>query len=177
MNKINAALAKANGDVEAAIQILIAEKQVDANEMANRVANSKIVYSYVHNNRIGAMIILACQTDFVAKNDSFLNLAKNICMHIVATPVAPIYIDEASVPEDTKAAMMKEFAEACTGKPPQVVEKIVAGKLKKFYAERCLYNQQFVRDDVVTIGQLINGASSTLGEKIEVKHFVKLVAQ
>lgn len=177
MNKVNEALKRANDDVEAAIKILVDEKQADANEMANRVANSKIVYSYVHGNRVGAMIILACQTDFVAKNDAFLNLAKNICMHIVSTPVAPIYTDETAVPEDTKAAHEAEFAKSCVGKPPQVVEKIVAGKMKKFYSERCLYNQPFVREDKVTIGQLIKDVSSTLGEKIEVNHFIKVVAQ
>lgn len=78
VNKINEALQRANGDVAAAIEILVKEKQADANEMANRVANAKIVHSYVHNNRIGAMIVLACQTDFVAKSEPFLALAKNI---------------------------------------------------------------------------------------------------
>ncbi len=177
INKVSDALTRANGDVDAAIKILVDEKQADANEMANRVANTKIVHSYVHGNRIGAMIVLACQTDFVAKNEAFLNLAKNICMHIVSTPVAPIYTDETSVPADTRQAFEAEFAKTCVGKPPQVVEKIVAGKMKKFYSERCLYNQPFVREDTVTIGQLIKDVSSTLGEKIEVSHFVKVVAQ
>lgn len=97
INRINAALTKTNGDVAEAIKILIAEKQVDANDMANRVAASAIVYSYVHNHRVGAMIVLACQTDFSAKNDVFLNLAKDICMHIVSTPVAPIYTNEQAI--------------------------------------------------------------------------------
>ena len=177
INKVNEALKRTNGDVELAIALLVAEKQADANEMANRAANTSIVYSYVHSNRIGAMIVLACQTDFSAKNDLFLNLAKDICMHIVSTPVAPIYTDEANVPEDTKQAFKDGFAQTVTGKPPQIVEKIVAGKMKKWYAETCLYNQLFVKDDAKTIGQIINEVSSCIGEKIEVKRFVKIVAQ
>ena len=177
MNRINDALAKANGDVEAAIQILIAEKQVDANDMANRVTSSAIVQSYVHNHRVGAMLVLACQTDFSAKNDLFLNLAKDICMHIVSTPVAPIYTDEVGVPEDTKEAVKNVFTQTITGKPPAIVEKIVTGKMQKWYTENCLYHQPFVKDDTKTIGQLIKEVSSTIGEKIEVKHFVKVVAK
>lgn len=177
INRINTALAKTNGDVELAIALLVAEKQADANEMANRAANASIVHSYVHNNRVGAMIVLACQTDFSAKNELFLNLAKDICMHIVSTPVAPIYTDEANVPEDTKQTFRGGFAASHCGKPPAVLEKIVNGKMKKWYAENCLYNQPFVKDDTKTIGQLIKEVSATIGEKVEVKRFVKIVAQ
>ena len=177
INRINAALTKANGDVDAAIAILVAEKQADANEMANRAAEAAIVHSYVHNHRVGAMLVLACQTDFSAKNDMFLNLAKDLCMHIVSTPVVPIYTDETNVPEDTKKAFEQGFATEAANKPPQVVAKIVAGKMKKFYTENCLYNQPFVKDDTKTIGQLIREVSATIGEKVEVKRFVKIVAQ
>ena len=177
INRINAALAKTNGDVDEAIKILIAEKQADANDMANRSADAAIVHSYVHNHRVGAMLVLACQTDFSAKNDMFLNLAKDLCMHIVSTPVVPIYSDEANVPEDTRKAFEQGFAAEAASKLPQVVAKIVAGKMKKWYAENCLYNQPFVKDDTKTIGQLIGEVSSTIGEKIEVKRFIKIVPQ
>lgn len=177
INKVNEALQRANGDVDAAIKILVDEKQADANEMANRVANSKIVYSYVHGNRIGAMIVLACQTDFVAKNDAFLNLAKNICMHIVSTPIAPQYVSADSIPEDTRLKWASEYIQETEGKPAAVRDKIIQGKLKKRVEQICLLNQPFVREDTVTIEQLIKDVSSTLGEKIEVNHFVKVVAQ
>jgi elongation factor Ts len=177
INRINAALAKANGDIDAAVEILVAEKQADANEMANRAANASIVYSYVHSNRIGAMIVLACQTDFSAKNDLFLNLAKDICMHIVSSPLAPIYVAK----ENAEPHMVHKFTEAfrteCSNKPPQIQDKIVEGKMKKWYAESCLYLQPFVKDDTKTVGQIINEVSSCIGEKIEVKRFVKIVAQ
>jgi len=177
INRINAALAKTDGDVDAAIRILVAEKQADANDMANRVAGASIVHSYVHNHRVGAMLVLACQTDFSAKNDLFLNLAKDICMHIVSTPIVPIYADEVGVPCATKKSWEEAFANECASKPPQIVEKIVAGKMKKWYTEICLYNQLFVKDDKKTVGQLIKEVSATIGEKIEVKRFVKIVAQ
>lgn len=177
VNRINAALAKANGDVDGAIRILVAEKQADANEMANRVAEASIVHSYVHNHRVGAMLVLACQTDFSAKNDLFVNLAKELCMHIVSTPVVPIYADESTIPAVTKKSWEEEFANECTNKPPQIVEKIVAGKMKRRYTEYCLYNQPFIKDDTKTVGQVIKEVSGTIGEKIEVKRFVKIVAQ
>lgn len=177
INRINAALVQSNGDVDAAIAILVKEKQADANEMANRTAEAAIVHSYVHNHRIGAMLVLACQTDFSAKNDLFINLAKDICMHIVSTPVVPIYADEDSIPPVAKKSWEEEFANECKGKPPQIVEKIVAGKMKKRYTEYCLFNQPFIKDDTKTVGQVIREVSGTIGEKIEVKRFVKIVAQ
>jgi len=178
INKINEALARANGDVAAAIEILISEKQADANEMANRAANTKIVYSYVHNYRVGAMIILACQTDFVAKNEAFLALAKNICMHIVSAPIAPEYIEEASVDKERIEQMRNIYlSQIPSNKPETVKQKIIDGKMAKFYNEVCLLNQPFVREDTVTIGQLIKDVSSTLGEKIEITYFTKVVAR
>ena len=178
MNKISDALNKSNGDVDAAIEILIKEKQADANDMANRVANSKIVYSYVHGNRVGAMIVLACQTDFVAKNEAFLNLAKDICMHIVSTPVAPQYISKSDISGAKVIDLSNDFLrDIPVNKPDAVKEKIVQGKLNKYYSDVCLLNQPFIKNDTITVEQLINDVSSTLGEKIEITYFVKVVAQ
>lgn len=177
INKINEALQRTNGDVAAAVDLLVKEKQADANEMANRTASAKIVYSYVHNNRIGSMIVLACQTDFVAKSEPFLALAKNICMHIVSTPIAPLYVSENTIDPRIWQGFATGFRNECASKPPQIQEKIVEGKLKKWYSEVCLLNQPFVRDDTVTIGQLINDVASTLGEKIELQRFIKVTAQ
>ena len=99
MNKISKALEKSNGDVDGAIKILIEEKQADTTDIANRATPSSIVYSYVHNNRIGAMIVLSCQTDFVAKNELFLQLAKDICIHVVSNPVSAKYVNESDIDE------------------------------------------------------------------------------
>lgn len=177
INKITEALQRSNWDVGVAVELLVKEKQADAHEMANRTTSSKIVYSYVHNNRIGAMVVLACQTDFVARTDAFLMLAKDICMHIVSTPVAPEYVSQSDIQSSRIEMIHNDAVRTAGNKPPQVIQKIVDGKLKKFYNEVCLVNQSFVRDDTLTIGELINIVSSTLGEKIEVKSFVKMVAQ
>lgn len=178
MNRINMALAKTNGDVDAAIQVLVAEKQADANDMANRVASSAIVYSYVHNNRVGAMIVLSCQTDFSAKNEIFLNLAKDICMHIVSAPQAPSYVDESSADPNVVENWRNIYlSQIVPEKPEAIKKKIVDGKMQKWYGERCLLKQPFVKDDTKTIDQLIKEVSGTIGEKIEVKRFVKFVAQ
>ena len=178
INRINAALLKANGNVEDAITILINDKQADANDMANRCTNTTIVYSYVHNNRIGAMITLACQTDFVAKNEAFLNLAKNICMHIVSNPIQPTFINVDSIPDGVREATYNAFKSSVVGnKPPTIIEKIAEGKMQKFYSEKCLLNQPFIRDESVTVGQLIKNVSATFGEKIELKYFIKVTAQ
>ncbi len=175
-SNIAAALNKCNGDVDATVKQLIAEKQADATDMANRVAEASIVHGYVHNNKIGAMIVLACQTDFVAKNETFLNLAKDICMHIVSAPIAPGWVSKETLPDDLCEIWKCEFErEHADGKkPPQVVAKIVDGKLAKRLGEMCLVNQKFVKDDTKTIGQLIAEVSATLGEKIEVKKFIKV---
>ena len=179
MNKVNDALQRSKWDVDAAVALLVKEKQADANEMANRTANTKIVYSYVHNNRIGAMIVLACQTDFVAKNEAFLDLAKDICMHIVSAPVAPEYVSESNTPPETKN-LIYETCWSIPGfdkKPEQVRDKIVEGKLKSFYERVCLLNQKFIKDETKTVQQVIYEFASTVGEKIEVKSFTRMVAQ
>lgn len=177
ISKIADALKRANDDVDAAIKILVEEKQADATDMANRVANASIVYSYVHNSKIGAMITLACQTDFVARNEVFQNLAKDICLHIVSSPTA-VHIDESSVTDKEKSLIrfnvMKDPSIA--KKPQNIIDKIYEGKLQKELDNSCLLRNKFVKDDTITVKELINRASSTLGEKIELKKFIRVVA-
>jgi elongation factor Ts len=174
IDDINIALKTSNGDERLAIKLLVAQKQADNNDMNNRIANNGIVYSYVHTNKVGAMIVLSCQTDFAAKNDLFVNLAKDICMHIVSTPIEPQWIDENDIPTDTIVAMSAEMESTIKGKPPEIIAKIVTGKMKKYYTETCLYRQSFIKDDTMTIQQLIQSVSNTIGEKIAVKKFVKM---
>lgn len=173
MNKIAFAVLTTKGDVDAAIALLVKQKEVDANEMANRVANANVVYSYVHSNKVGAMIVIACQTDFVAKNEAFLNLAKDICMHIVSAPQVN-YISESNLNPQDVAEAKAEFARGMEKKPQAIIDKIVAGKWQKRLEEMCLLNQKFVKDDTKTIRQLIQSVSATVGEKIEVKRFIKM---
>lgn len=176
MNKIAAALQETKGDVDKAVELLVKQKEVDANDMANRVANNNIVYSYVHNNRIGAMIVLSCQTDFVARNEVFLDLAKDLCIQVVSAPSIPKYISSNEVSKEDEAAWKAEFSVGLEKKPAAIVEKIVTGKYEKRLKEVCLISQPFVKDDTKTVGEIIQGVSSTVGEKIELKKFVRLSA-
>lgn len=177
MNKINDALLAANGNVSEAIAILVKQREADVTDMANRKADSSFVYSYVHNNKVGAMIVLASQTDFVAKNELFTQLAKDICMHIVSSPTSPKYIS----PDDVSEMTIMDFKmiaklEIPPNKPPQIVDKIIEGKLQKFYNDFCLLKQKFIKDDSITIQELITKVSGTVGEKIEIKQFSRLSA-
>ena len=177
MNKINDALKQSDGDLAKARDLLLKEmSRIDIAEMEKRTANATIVYGYVHANRIGALLTLACQTDFVAKNELFLSLAKDICMHIVSTPFPPEYVSEAEVPAARKEMWHNDAIRGLENKPQAVLEKIVSGKIKKQVDEVCLLSQPFIKDEKTTIGQLIANVSAQTREKIEVKKFVRMVA-
>ena len=170
--KISEALKTTNGDVDKAIELLKTQKEASAADMQNRVSNAGLVYSYVHQGRIGAMIVLASQTDFAAKNPLFEELAKNICFHIVSSNA--LYIDEDAVPEPIIQELKYYYSKAILNKPQNIAEKIVEGKLAKYFSEVCLLNQRYVKDDSITIKQLIAQTSATLGERIVVKQFIKM---
>jgi len=175
---INEALTKSNGDVDKAIEILLSEKVADATDMANRVANNSVVYSYVHNNKIGAMIELTCQTDFVAKNEIFLALAKDICMHVVSSPTQAQFVDENDIGEARKSGYMADLYLSLQNdkKPQNIKDKIIQGKMNKWYSDVCLLNQKFIKNEEQTIRELIQSVSGTVGEKIELKRFVRFSA-
>ena len=176
INKINKALAETNGDVDKAIEILVKQREASVEDMANRKADSNFVYSYVHNNKVGAMIVLASQTDFVAKNELFTQLAKDICMHVVSNPNIAEFVDETDVPSTVKEQWSNEAVRGMEKKPPQVLEKIVQGKLNATLDKFCLVRQKFIKDDSVTINELITKVSGIVGEKIEIKQFARLSA-
>jgi elongation factor Ts len=174
MNKIGKALEDANGNVDEALKILYNQMtKTDIHDMINRVANARIVYSYVHNNRIGAMLVLACQTYFVAKNEQFLNLAKDICIHIVSSPNTPFYVDE-NDPGDWGFGETQKILSEIKDKPDAVKDKILKGRMSKYFSEVCLLHQPFVKNDKITIKELIQSVSSAVGEKIEVVKFIRM---
>ena len=175
MKDIAAALLDTKGDVDAAIQILIKNRAANVADMENRKADSNFVYSYVHNNKVGAMIVLASQTDFVAKNELFTQLAKDICIHIVSNPITPKYVSEESIPNQDLLKLQMNM-EVDHKKPVEIVKKIIDGKTQKFYNDYCLLKQKFIKDDSITIKELINRVSSVVGEKIEIKKFTRLSA-
>ena len=132
-----------------------------------------MVASYIHaGGKIGVLVEVNSETDFVARNPKFADLTRDIAMHVAA--MSPQYLDRASVPQDVVDAAREEFrASVPAGKPPEVAEKIVEGKLNKWYEEHCLLDQAFVKDDSISIADLINTAVGALGEKIRVRRFTK----
>ena len=167
------ALVDAAGDMAKAKALLLERGAAQAAKKAERVANEGTVASYIHaGGKIGVLVEVNSETDFVARNPRFGELARDIAMHVAA--MSPKYLDRESVPSDVIDAARAEFkANVPAGKPPEVAEKIVEGKLNKWFEEHCLLDQAFVKDDSITVADLINGAIGTLGEKIRVRRFTK----
>ena len=167
------ALVKTNGDYEAAKRHLAEQGMARAAKKAERVANEGLIGSYVHaGGKIGVLVEVNCETDFVARNDRFVELVRDVAMHVAA--MKPEYLDRESVPESVIDERKAEFVRSVpAGKPAAVAEKIVEGKLGKWFEEHCLLDQQFVKDDAITVGELVSGTSGVLGERIRVRRFVR----
>lgn len=168
------AIAEANNDYAKAEELLRKKGFEKAKSKASRATNQGSIGSYIHtNNRIGVMMELGCETDFVAKNTDFLELHKDICMQIAA--MKPLYISEADIPEAVIEKEKEIYAEQLkqSGKPENIVAKIVEGKLQKFYQEVCLIHQAFFKDDKKTIQDIIAEKIHKLGENIIVKRFIR----
>jgi elongation factor Ts len=169
------ALDEANGDYDKAVDILRQKGELKAaKKIEERTATEGIVYSYIHsNNKAGAMIALACETDFVARTEDFKNLAHEIAMQVVA--MMPDYLNPEEVPVDVLEHEKSIYAEQLKneGKPENIIEKIMSGKLEKFYAETCLVKQPYIKDDAITIEELINQYIAKTGEKIQISRFVR----
>ncbi len=168
------ALVEAEGNEEKAVEILRMKGAAIADKKAARTASQGLVAAYIHsNNKVGVLIEVACESDFVAKNDDFKAFVKDLCMHIAAA--APICITKEEVPADLIAKereiAMGQLAE--DKKPEAIKEKIVNGKIEKFVSGVALLEQPFVKDDSMTIGELIKSKIATIGEKIEVKRFTR----
>jgi len=169
-----AALVEANADIEKAIAILRKKGQAAAAKKAMREASEGLVGSYIHaGGKIGVLVELNCESDFVARTDAFHQLSHDIAMHIAA--LDPRYVRR----EDVTAEMLEKERDIykaqalATGKPENVVDKIVNGKMEKFYEENCLYEQHYIKDESVTIGEMITQAIAKLGENISIRRFVR----
>ena len=172
MMECKSALTEAGGDTEAAIDILRARGAAKAAKRAEREAREGSVGSYIHmGGKIGVLVEVNCETDFVARNDEFQALVRDIAMHIAAAnPVAIRREDFAAELVERERAVYREQMKE-SGKPEKIWDKIVEGKLEKFFAEQALLEQPFVKDPDQTVGQLITTASAKTGEKIEVRRF------
>lgn len=168
------ALSEVNGDMDKAVEFLRKKGLATAQKRAGRALNEGIVQSYIHmTGKLGVLVEVNCETDFVAKNEDFQEFAKNIAMHIAASN--PLGITPEDVPEDL-IEKEKEIYRAQAlemGKPENVVDKIVEGKLKKFYEESCLLNQPYVRDTNVSVADLLAELIAKIGENISIKRFVR----
>lgn len=168
------ALEQSGGDAAAAIEYLRKKGLDKAAQKSGRRASEGSIGSYIHaGGKIGVLIELNCETDFVAKTDEFKNLLKDLSMHVAA--LNPKYVSISDVPKEVVEEREKFFAEQAEaeGKPPQVIEKIVQGKMRKFYEENCLLEQQFIKDEGTRVGELIKLHIAKIGENIVAKRFVR----
>jgi elongation factor Ts len=168
------ALSEVNGDMDKAVEFLRKKGLATAQKRAGRALNEGIVQSYIHmTGKLGVLVEVNCETDFVAKNEDFQEFAKNIAMHIAASN--PLGITPEDVPEDLLEKEKEIYrAQALEmGKPENVIDKIVEGKLKKFYEESCLLNQPYVRDTDVSVADLLAELIAKIGENISIKRFVR----
>jgi elongation factor Ts len=168
------ALEETGGDVEAAIDLLRSRGAAKAAKRAGRAANEGTVGHYIHHGgRIGVLVEVNCETDFVANTDEFQALARDLAMHIAAS--APLAVREDDLPQEEVAREREVYLEQVRGegKPEHIQEKIVEGKLRKFFEEATLLKQPFVRDTEKTVEELITEVSARTGEKIEVARFAR----
>ena len=166
------ALVETSGNIDKAIDFLRKSGIAKAEKRGDRTAKEGLVFSYIHHGgRLGVLVELNCETDFVAKTDGFSDLAHNIAMQIAATsPLAVTREDIDQTLLDKEKEIFTDQAKE-SGKPKEIIGKIVDGKLEKFYAESCLMEQQFIKDPDRKIGDLITDAVSTLGENIIINQF------
>ncbi len=168
------ALQESEGDIEKAILVLRKKGYARAKDKMSRETAEGIIGSYIHlNGRIGVLIEVNCESDFVARNQEFQELVKNLTLHIAASK--PRYISSEDVPaqvlEQEKDIIREQFKDS--KKPPEVVEKIIQGKLSKFYQEVCLMDQPYVKDDKISVRELVASHIAKFGENIRIKRFAR----
>lgn len=166
------ALVEANGDLKTAIDLLKKRGQIVALKKAGRTAKEGIIESYIHsNNKIGVLLEVNCETDFVSRNEEFRRFVKDICMQIAAS--SPAYVSREEVPRSIIEREKEILKEQIKGKPAKVMEKIINGKLEKFYSEVCLMDQPFIKDDKMRIREYLATLIGKIGENIVVRRFVR----
>ncbi|MEG2348149.1 MAG: translation elongation factor Ts [Clostridia bacterium] len=166
-------LVEADGNIEKAIELLREKGIAKAAKKAGRIASEGIVEAYIHNGKYGSLVEINSETDFVSNNEDFKSFAKDIAMHIAA--VGPQYVRREEVPESVVNAEKETLkAQALNeGKPEAVVERMIEGRLNKFFAEICLLDQPFVKDPDKTVGQLLTELIAKIGENIVIRRFAR----
>jgi elongation factor Ts len=171
------ALQETGGDLEAAKRLLRERGLASAGKRLGRATNEGIVEAYLHTPdpnlppKLGVLVELNCETDFVAKTEQFRSLARSLALHIAAAD--PAYVGREDVPADELAREREIYAKQAEGKPAHIVDRIVEGKLNDYYKQVTLLDQDFVRDTSTSVGQMLDEASATLGERLVVRRFVR----
>ena len=168
------ALKESNGDLDSAVDYLRKSGAAKAEKKGSRETKEGLVYSYIHaGGRLGVMIEVNCETDFVAKTDGFIELSHNLAMQIAATN--PISLDKDSVPKDIIAKEKEIYLEQAktSGKPDKIIDKMVEGRLSKFFQENCLMEQAYIKDSDKKVADLMTETIATLGENITISKFIR----
>ncbi len=170
------ALVESNGDIKKAEEILKEKGLAKASKKASRAAKEGIIDSYIHTgSKIGVMVEVNCETDFVARNEMFKNFVHDIALHITAA--APLYVSKEDVPQEVLDKEKELYRKQALneGKPEKIIDRIAEGKLKKYYEEDCLLEQLFVKDNDVKIGDLLKQHIAKMGENIVIKRFERYI--
>jgi elongation factor Ts len=168
------ALVEANGDFDVALKAMRKKGLTKAEKRGEREARAGVIGNYNHDNRIGVLVEINCETDFVARNELFTNLVKDISMHIAAS--APEYVSSDGVKKSDKDKLISEFKEKAKsdGKPANMIDKIATGMLEKQLKERCLLDQPFVKNPDITVGEYLKEHIAKLGENIVIRRFARM---
>lgn len=169
------ALEEAGGDLAQAEVIMRKRSAAAADKKADRDLSAGMIGSYVHDGAVGAIVLLSCETDFVAKNPEFAALARLIAMQVAAT--GPTYVAMEDIPADAKEAAQAVFEKEVTDKPVEMREKILVGKMNSYFADQVLLEQQFIKDDKKTVRDLLNEATQKFGERVLVTQLARLSAR
>ena len=174
MMEAKKALEESKGDMDKAAEALRVKGIAKADKRAGKQTSEGVITSYVHHNgKVGVLVEVNCETDFVARTDDFKNLAKEIALHIASA--APVSVDKEGVPQekvDSERRIAEEQAKA-SGKPENIIQRMVDGKVEAFYKDNCLIYQPWIREPKKSIGDLIKEASAKVGENIQVRRFVR----
>lgn len=174
MTDAKRALEESNGDFDKALGEMRKKGMTKAEKRGEREARAGVIGSYLHDNRIGVLVEVNCETDFVARNEIFTNLVKDLAMHVAAS--APVYVSADDIPAADRDAVATEFTEKvkAEGKPENIAGQIVEGMLKKYFAERCLLDQPFIKNPDQTVGDYVKEHNARLGENIVVRRFSRM---
>lgn len=182
MMEVKTALIESDGNEEKAIEILRKKGMAKSEKRADRATSNGVIDSYIHSGRIGVLVEVLCETDFVAKNEDFKNFAHELSLQIAAT--APKYVQSREIPAEELEAEKRIYFEqtkdsdkpfgSAQGKPNNIIDKIVDGKLETYFAQVCLLNQPYFRDPKITISDLLNQFTAKTGEKIVISRFARM---